>query len=157
MTLRRRSFDDHSALEAAVDHLLRRFDGLTEEPPTADPVAGVEGAVEPAFLVASKLADDVTRAVAHFVCDMVADEVEIQAALDALPLDGDGTYVTHGRVVLSEGAFRIDGTITIPEGAALVGSGVGTVLFDNDAGNMQIIMSDRSEIGNMSISSDPGT
>jgi len=156
MTMRPRSFDDDAALVTAVSKMLRRFDALEDPAPTAAGAVVAADAGEPAFLVASKLADAATRAVAHYVCDMDNDQVEIQAALTALPTDGDGTYVTRGRVVLSEGAFLVEGTITIPEGAALIGSGIGTVLYDGDAGTMLIVMEDRSEIGNMSISSDPG-
>ena len=157
MTMRPRTFDDDAAVVAAVSDLLRRFEALEDPTPTAAAAVVAAAAGEPAFLVASNLADDATKAVAHFQCDLVADEVEINAALVALPIDGDGTYVTRGEVTLSEGAFRIDGTITIPEGARLVGAGVGTVLFDNDAGSMLIVMEDRSEIGNLSMSSDPGS
>ena len=158
MTMRPRTFDDDAATVSAVSDLLRRFAAL-KDPPPVTPGAAVTaaGAVEPAFLVAADLADDVTKAVAHYQCGQSGCEVEIQAALTALPVDGDGTYVTRGTVTLSEGAFRCDGPFTIPEGARLIGSGVGTVLYDNDAGDMEIIMEDRSEIGNLSISSDPGS
>lgn len=156
MTMRPRSFDPEAATETAVSDLLRRFDPLKDPAPTRPAAAVTAGAVEPAFLIASDLADEVTKAVAHYQCGQSACEVEIQDALNDLPVDGDGTYITRGTVVLSEGAFRCDGSFTIPEGARLIGSGVGTVLYDNDAGTMQIIMEDRSEIGNLSISSDPG-
>ena len=155
---RRPMLDQRSAIVAAVDRAARKFDPLNEIqiPPEAAVVAPAAN-TEPAFLVASDLADDRTKEVAHYQCGQSACEVEIQAALDALPLDGDGTYITRGTVTLSEGAFRVDGTITIPEGAALVGSGVGTVLYANDSDDMEIILEDRAELGNMSISSAPGS
>ncbi len=158
MTMRPRSFDPEAATETAVSGLLRREAALEDPAPVVPGVAvSAAGAVEPAFLIASDLADDLTKAVAHYQCGQSGCEVEIQAALTALPLDGDGTYITRGTVVLSEGAFRCDGTFTIPEGARLVGSGVGTVLYANDDANMLIVMEDRSEIGNLSISSAPGS
>ncbi len=155
--MRPRSFDPEAATETAVSDLLRRFEALQDPLPTSVAAVIAAAAGEPAFLIASDLSDDLTKAVAHFQCGQSGCEVEIQAALTALPVDGDGTYITRGTVVLSEGAFRCDAPFTIPEGARLIGSGVGTVLYANDDDNMEINMEDRSEIGNMSISSAPGS
>ena len=157
MTMRPRSFDDDAATVSAVSDLLRRFEALEDPLPTSVAAVIAATAGEPAFLIASDLADDLTKAVAHYQCGQSGCEVEIGAALNALPVDGDGTYITRGTVVLSEGAFRCDAPFTIPEGARLIGSGVGTVLYANDDDNMEINMEDRSEIGNMSISSAPGS
>ncbi|MBA7641704.1 hypothetical protein ES703_49389 [subsurface metagenome] len=60
------------------------------------------------LLVAASDALDRTRAQADYICDGVADDVEINAALLALPAG------IQGRVVLSEGTFNIVDSITIP-------------------------------------------
>ena len=60
------------------------------------------------LFVAASDALDRSRAQADFTCDGVADDVQINAALAALPA-GIG-----GRVVLSEGTFNIVDPITIP-------------------------------------------
>lgn len=59
------------------------------------------------LLVAASDALDRTRAQADYICDGAADQVQINAALNALPANG-------GRVMLSEGIFTIDDPITIP-------------------------------------------
>jgi len=70
-------------------------------------------------LVAASDATEASRGAAAYVCDGVADEEEIQAALDSLPDDG-------GRVVLSEGTFEIASTIHIDrDGVTLEGLSIG--------------------------------
>mgnify|MGYP001562129777 CR=1 FL=1 len=58
----------------------------------------------PTLLVAASDAGVLTRRRADYLCDGVADDVQIQAAIDALPANG-------GRVLLSEGIFSISATI----------------------------------------------
>lgn len=60
------------------------------------------------LLVAASDASDKVKGLADYVCDGTADEVEIVAALAALPAAG-------GRVSLSEGIFTISSTITLPD------------------------------------------
>ena len=67
----------------------------------------------PTRLVGAKNVPEEVRAAADYLCDGVDDQVEIQAALDSLPLDG-------GRVFLS-GWFKIDGTIKVTKGKVLEG------------------------------------
>lgn len=55
------------------------------------------------------------------LCDGTADDVQIQAALDAIPSGG-------GTVFLSSGTFNISASIKIPTGAVLMGNGASTVL-----------------------------
>ena len=158
MTLRPRSFDDEAAQEAATDHLLREFVALTDLPPTGvasgASVASTAAAPEPAVLVAASNADPQTIAVAHFLCDGTADDVEIQAAIDSLAAKTAGgvTGTARGTVVLSEGIFELDGTVTVSEGCRLIGHGLGTILYDAGSQNMEITMSDNSEIGWLSFS-----
>ena len=138
MTLRPRSFDDASALEAGVEELLRRFDALEDPAVTGGAVAvsGVSG--EPAFLVAAFDAAPETKAVAHFQCDGVDDHVEINAALEALPIANNPGFSAplsnhRGKVTLSEGSFwpALSGgsTVTVKGGVSLHGTGPGTVLM----------------------------
>ena len=163
MTLRRRSYDDESAMEAGVDHLLREFTALTEEPAAVETVApAVTGGGEPAYLVAAYNAPDETKAVAHFQCDGVADEVEIHAAISALGqyVFGDdenpaeSAHGGRGTVVLSTGEFTFSnpGTMTLSPGVTLVGSGRSTVLLADDAATPDsvpvFVLLDRASIGN---------
>lgn len=71
------------------------------------------------FFVAADDAEPRSRLKADYVCDGTADDVEIQAAIDALP-SGNGT------VRLSEGTFHIAQNIEFDalEGIEFVGSGM---------------------------------
>lgn len=60
------------------------------------------------LFVAANDALDRSRAQADYLCDGVADDVQINEALNALPAG------VQGRVVLSEGTFNIVDPITIP-------------------------------------------
>ncbi|BBL67616.1 hypothetical protein MchiMG62_07970 [Methanoculleus chikugoensis] len=59
--------------------------------------------------------DSSAAADAHYVCDGLDDQVEIQAALDALP--------PGGTVVLSDGTFNCSGSLIPAAGATLLGQG----------------------------------
>ncbi len=156
MTLRHRSYDDDAAQAAGLEEMLRRFDPLTEEAPVSAAAAAVGVGGVPAYLVAASNAAAETLAVAHFVCDGVADEVEIKAALAALPAfgttSGEPYFGRGGRVVLSEGEFICThlSVIVIPAGAALVGSGRSTV-FRVEVGRAVTFEmgGDLAELGNM--------
>jgi len=70
-------------------------------------------------------ANSLNRNMANFVCDGVGDEVEINAALNALPLQ-------HGRVILLEGTYILAHPITIP-GSYIILEGQGwSTLLDGD-------------------------
>ena len=73
---------------------------------------------------------------ADYICDGVADNVEIQAAIDLVSAaPGKGT------IRLLDGTFNLAATLSIPNGAglSLVGSGWGTVLKNNAATNQYAI------------------
>lgn len=164
VTMRRRSFGDEAAIEAATDHLLRQFDPLAEQqaaPEVAAVVALAGG--EPAFLVAAADAPDESVAVAHFQCSGRGDEVEMQAANDALAAYefGDDEFVNaawhggRGTIVLSTGSFFFSnpGTVTLSDGVSLVGSGRSTVLVADESTGFgasvpAFILNDRCSIGN---------
>ena len=68
------------------------------------------------FLIAANDTDERSKEKADYVCDGVADEVEINNAISALPLSG-------GRIILSEGTFHIADTIKVPQGVIIEGMG----------------------------------
>lgn len=86
------------------------------------------------LVVASNTASALEKLQADYVCDGTADNVEIQAAIDALPSTG-------GKVSLSEGTFNLAATINIAEanaekGITLEGQGYGTILKINNSTNI---------------------
>lgn len=68
--------------------------------------------------------DSLDKGRADYVCDGVADQVEIQKALD------DARYV-KGTVLLLEGTYYISGPFTIHDYVTLTGVGHGTILNVN--------------------------
>ncbi|MBA7657847.1 hypothetical protein ES703_65790 [subsurface metagenome] len=73
--------------------------------------------------------DSLNRNMANYVCDGVADDIEINAALNALPASG-------GRVMLSEGTYNIVDSITIPaNNITLRGQGRSTLIDGDGLGN----------------------
>lgn len=89
---------------------------LPNEANFADPV----DSIGPRFglYVAANNASDASKAQADYVCDNTADDVQIQAALDALPAAG-------GQVVLSEGTFTTAAAVAIAAKKHLRGLGIG--------------------------------
>ena len=86
------------------------------------------------FLVAANDAGATSKKNADFVCDGTADEVQIQAAIDALPTLG-------GIVQLSEGTFNFAAAVTITDqsGIWVRGSGVTTTtLFLSNSANSRM-------------------
>lgn len=71
--------------------------------------------------VAASDASALTKAMADHVCDGTADQVEIQAAHDALPAGG-------GELRLSEGTFNLSGSVTLSKFVAVTGMGWSSVL-----------------------------
>ena len=107
-----------------------------------------------AFVVA---ADDTTaakKAAADYVCDDTADEVQINAALNALPATG-------GRVILLEGTFTLADPISIPKNyCVLEGQGDSTFLDGDGLANTEhaILVPARTscEIKNLRIQTEDG-
>ncbi len=157
MAIKRRRYDRESSQAAGVDYLLRRFDRLTSEPlSNAQAIEGYafSGPIEPTFLVASYEARSQIREVADFICDGVADEEEIQYALDQL------STVTRGNVVMSPGRFNMGNdaaavTIALPIGARLVGCGTNVTRLISDSFaalyDFQITYSANCELSDFSI------
>ena len=84
---------------------------------------------------------------ADYECDGTADNVEIQAALDALPAGG-------GTVVLLEGTYNLVTTVTMGNDDNLKGRGWATVLDVSGwtAAVSSVIMGDRCSLANLKIS-----
>lgn len=79
---------------------------------------------------------------AHYQCDGVADDVEINAALNALPVGG-------GRVILLEGDYTLANSITIPDDdITLEGQGESTFIDGNNLDNLvnAIVVTGRTNI-----------
>jgi parallel beta-helix repeat protein len=86
------------------------------------------------FVVAASNASDRVKNQADYVADGTADNVEIQAAIDALPAGG-------GKVVLSEGTFNTNATVTIDgKPVSIVGQGMyATIVKLSNSSNVNII------------------
>ncbi|MQB01654.1 MAG: hypothetical protein GEU78_15420 [Actinobacteria bacterium] len=69
------------------------------------------------YVVAAATAPDHVKAQADFICDGVDDQVEIQAAMDALSAGG-------GNIKLTEGAFELTDSIIVDPNSALIGAGI---------------------------------
>lgn len=74
------------------------------------------------FVVAAVDASPAAKHQSDYICDGVNDEVEINAAIAALPASG-------GKVMLSEGLFTIAATITLSDRVTLQGQGRSTKIF----------------------------
>ncbi|MCK9277901.1 MAG: right-handed parallel beta-helix repeat-containing protein [Methanoculleus sp.] len=85
-------------------------------------VQGVTAAPVAPLIVSAGDSSPVTRTQANYICDGLDDQVEIQAALAALP---DG-----GTVALSEGTFNCSGSIIPPAGTTLLGQGPGATFLE---------------------------
>lgn len=93
------------------------------------------------FLVASKFAPAHVKAQAHFVCDGVADEVEINAAIEALPRVGTHMFGEPiGRVHLSTREFHLSSPIELRGGVTLSGDNlISTIIFYDGQNNENAI------------------
>lgn len=78
------------------------------------------------YVVAASNAPAHVKAQADYVCDGVNDQVEIQAAIDALP---STTLVNNGVVQLSQGSFNISNTISINKSMTLTGMGLTSTII----------------------------
>lgn len=79
------------------------------------------------FVIAAS--DSLHKLRADYVCDGVDDQVEIQAAIDALPADG-------GMVNLMDGTFDFTSAIDIGSRNTLSGTGFGTIIKLNKTHNL---------------------
>ncbi|MFC1950545.1 NosD domain-containing protein [Chloroflexota bacterium] len=89
-------------------------------------------------VVAASDSSDLGKKQADYVCDGVDDQVEIQAAIDALPADG-------GSVLLLEGLYTIGNHILLSDNITLEGTGFETVIKIRDGYNDNINMIENSD------------
>lgn len=82
---------------------------------------------------------------ADYVCDGTADNVEIQAAIDAVNALGGGT------VLVRKGSYSISSSITLKNNVALLGENRDTVLTLANAANTNLITSATGGLTNVSI------
>jgi len=76
---------------------------------------------------------------ADYVCDGTADEVEINQAISDLPATG-------GSVILMDGTFNIDATITLDKTISLIGQGKSTIILTDTAIEMINITANNCEV-----------
>lgn len=88
------------------------------------------GVVSATWVVSAEDSGDVYRA--DFICDGADDDLEIQAALDALPAIG-------GRVILLEGTYNTTANIELPANCILEGQGYSTLILANSPTITQVI------------------
>ena len=116
---------------------------MTRISPVAAPPLGGGPTI---FVAASDaLASSIAMAAPEYRCDGTADDVQIQAAIDALPAGG-------GKVVLSEGTFTLTSAIAITSpGISLRGSGLATIIVPTAVVGIAVTGGDRCDIGNFAI------
>jgi hypothetical protein len=73
------------------------------------------------YLVAANNAPADVKSQADYVCDGAADDVEIQAAIDAL--------ANGGTLILSQGAFSLADTLTLGANVRIIGQGRPTMIY----------------------------
>ncbi len=104
-----------------------------------------KGALGATIVVAAS--DSLNVGAANYVADGAADDVEIQAALDAASAIPGG-----GQVYLLEGNYATVANLTVPADVALVGAGFGTVITPDHADITQgIVLNDRSMLKNLKV------
>ncbi len=80
----------------------------------------------PTFQVAATGATQARKTSSDYECDGTADNVQIQAAIDALPAAG-------GKVMLTEGTFTIASQVVLPSDTVLQGQGSTSILKLRDS------------------------
>lgn len=103
-----------------------------------------KGAMAATIVVAAS--NSLNRGAANYVCAGVADNVEINAALAALPAAG-------GRVLLLEGNYTTIANITVPANATLEGQGKATIITPTGAAitNGIVLNGDNITLKNMKV------
>ena len=99
------------------------------------------------FVVAANDSSTLSKQQADYVCDGTDDQVQIQAAIDAVNTAGGG------KVLLMEGDYIIASTITGKDYVDLEGIGFGTLLDVSSIGSNDVLqMGDHSSLSNLKIS-----
>ena len=82
-----------------------------------------------ALVVAASDSPELSKAQADYTCDGIADQIEIQQALDALGTRG-------GTVSLTEGTFHLSGNLNIPSNVIFEGQGSDATWLEWSAGRV---------------------
>jgi len=108
------------------------YESATSKWKNKDPTGGGTYRRSATKIVVASDSLDTTNA--DYVCDGTADEVEIEAAINALPASG-------GRVILMEGTFNISTPIDcVKSGVTIEGQGLGTKLFLINNANCHVLV-----------------
>jgi parallel beta-helix repeat protein len=83
-----------------------------------------------------------TQTGADYVCDGTADDVQIQAAIDAVGAAGGG------KIIIRHGTYDISAGITFPDNIVLEGEGITTVLNFSYAGESMMFTNEDDDTGN---------
>lgn len=117
---------DHESVEAITQTLHRLFDKFGADERLNYDV--IEEFMQHPFtdttypiIVAASDSSPEGLAIANYICDGIADDVQIQAAIDAVAVYPSG----RGKVILLEGTFNLAATITFPDGSGIWVEGVG--------------------------------
>lgn len=98
----------------------------------------------PSLFVAASTAATEQKALADYICDGTADQVQINAALAALP-------GSKGTVVLSSGTFSTTAAINVGDSQRLVGQGIDSTIIMGASTTFHVIhMGNRQATGVMS-------
>ncbi len=89
----------------------------------------VQGLRNDTVLVAASDSPEELKAIADYICDGIADQVEIQRALSA-PGNAGGT------ITLARGTFRLDGNLNMPGNVVLEGQGPDATLLEWSSGRL---------------------
>lgn len=103
----------------------------------ADPVwasAGAASGGDAAYVIAANNTPSTIKSRADVSCDAISDETEINTA-----------FATYDTVMLTEGTFIIDGSISMGSNQTLIGSGSGTIIKIKDSFNSGIYMITNSD------------
>jgi hypothetical protein len=93
------------------------------------------------YVVAASNAPDHVKRQADYICDGIDDQVEIQAAIDALPATGGTVHLSAGNYLISE-TIRIetrDNTTLSGSGANVYEAAAGTIITLADGSNCTMI------------------
>jgi hypothetical protein len=105
-----------------------------------DGVAGLEVTRSATLVVAASDSSALSKSMADYVCDGIDDNVQIQAAIDAIRV-GTPSDATGGGVVLTEGNFYISSSITVAYGLTLSGQGMmATIIHLVDNSNVDMVV-----------------
>ena len=93
------------------------------------------------YVVAASDAPDHVKRQADYVCDGIDDQVEIQAAIDALPASGGTVHLSAGNYLISETIriVRRDNTTLSGSGANVYFTDAGTIITLADGSNCTMI------------------